>query len=315
MTDKANSWIMPGDAVERLRKDGFFITSSPISAADLDTIKRELEDWKSTPAVNGYGCIFSAGDALLQNVGLYSPAALKIALAEDILDFMERAFGQPALLAKIEYRRAVEPKSEMPLHCDPGHDISVYIYLDGVCPDTGSTYVIPGTHEIGLSMNDGYIQVPDAARSKFGRAPAIVEGPPGLCLFFHTNTWHGRTATVRPGRELLWLSYVPRDWATEQLNLVVSIKALKQLSPRQIDAMGIGSPVQGRSGEDFRLSRRLDFSSLNLLPLSYLVRITVLRIARSTYHMLPHNLRATVRKAVAVLRPDAEKQHYTKITN
>jgi len=197
---------------------------------------------------------------------------------------MECAFGQPALLAKIEYRRAVEPKAEMPLHCDAGHAISVYIYLSGVHPDIGSTYVIPGTHEVGLSMNDGYIQVPEAARSKFGRAPSIVEGPPGLCLVFNSNAWHGRTATVRPGRELLWLSYVPRNCATEQLNLVLSVNALKQLSPRQIDAMGIGSPVEGRSGEDFRLSRRLDFSSLNLVPLSYLVRIAVFRIARSTYH-------------------------------
>jgi hypothetical protein len=315
MTDQVHSWTIPDDALERLRKDGFFITPTPISAADLDAINAELGDWKSTPAVNGYGCIFSAGDALLQNVGLYSPAALKIALAEDLLDFMERAFGQPALLAKIEYRRAVERKAEMPLHCDSGHGISVYIYLAGVRPDTGSTYVIPGTHEIGLSMNDGYLQVSEAARSKLGRAPSIVEGPSGLCLFFNSTVWHGRTATVQPGRELLWLSYVPRDWATEQLNLVLSINALKQLSQRQIDAMGTVSPVQGRSGEDFRLSRRLDFSSLNLLPLSYLVRLAVLRIARSTYHLLPHTLRALVGRAMAMLRPGIEKQHYKKITN
>jgi hypothetical protein len=193
-----------------------------ISTAARDAIRVELSNWSTTPAVNGYRCIFSAGDALLQNLGLYSPAALRVALSEDILDLMERIFGQPAVLAKIEYRKAVEIKTAMPLHCDGGHDISVYIYLDGVSPDRGSTYVMPGTQKIGLAMNEGYLQVPESARSKVGRDPVIADGPAGLCLFFDANIWHGRTATARPGRELLWLSYVSREWARERLNLVVS---------------------------------------------------------------------------------------------
>jgi Phytanoyl-CoA dioxygenase (PhyH) len=313
MSGKRYAWTVPADAAARLQADGYFITSCPISGADLDAIKRELAAWGTTPAVNGYGCIFSAGDALLQNFGLYSPTALRIALSDDILDAMERIFGRPAVLAKIEYRRAVEAKTEMPLHSDGGHDISVYIYLDGVSADRGSTYVIPGTQKIGLSMNDGHLQVPDTARAKIGVAPVVVEGPPGVCLFFDTNVWHGRTATARTGREILWLSYVPGDWASERLNLVVSTDALRELSPRQITALGVGLPGSGKNGEDFRLSRRLDSSSLNLLPLSYLTRVVARRLARSAYQrFMPGAVRRGIAGALAALRPAASA--YKKAT-
>jgi hypothetical protein len=43
MTEQAHPWTIPDDAIERLRKDGFFIMPSPISAADLDMIKESLE--------------------------------------------------------------------------------------------------------------------------------------------------------------------------------------------------------------------------------------------------------------------------------
>jgi hypothetical protein len=308
------AWTLPADAAERLRQDGYFIIPSPISAAALDAIRRELRNWNTTPAVNGYGCIFSAGDALLQNLGLYSPAALRVALSEDILEMMERIFGQPTILAKIEYRKAVEIKTAMPLHCDGGHDISVYIYLDGVSPDRGSTYVIPGTQKIGLTMNEGYLQVPDSARSKVDRAAVIANGPAGLCLFFDANIWHGRTATARPGREILWLSYVPREWARERLNLVVSTSALSQLSPRQIVALGVGLPDAGKNGEDFKLSHRLDLSSLNLLPLPYLARVAARRLARSTYHrVVPSALRSRIGTLLRMLRPKSGARGYKKI--
>lgn len=308
-------WALPSGAAETLDNNGFFVAPPPLSSADFAAIKRELADWNTTPAVNGYGCIFSAGDALLQNLALYSPAAFKAALSEDMLDFMARAFGQPAILAKIEYRRAVETKAEMPLHCDPGHDISVYIYLDGVDRDRGSTYLIPGTQHIGTAMNDGYVQVPDAARAKVGGEAVYVEGPPGVCLFFRTNIWHGRSATVRPGREILWLSYVPKDCAGEGLNLVVPVNVLKQLSPRQIEALGTGTASARKSGEDFRLSHALDAASLNLVPLPYLIRTVARRTLRATYHgVLPRGLRQLVGKALAVVRPGAAKRHYTKIS-
>jgi hypothetical protein len=314
MSDKAHAWTVPADAAARLREDGYFTTPCPISEADLDAIKRELAAWKATPAVNGYGCIFSAGDTLLQNLGLYSPGALRVALSDDILDAMERIFEQPAVLAKIEYRRAVETKTEMPLHSDGGHDISVFIYLEGVSADRGSTYVIPGTQKIGLSMNDGYLQVSDAARAKVGREPVIVEGPPGVCLFFDTNVWHGRTATAQPGREILWISYVSCEWARERLNLVVSTDALRDLSPRQITALGVGLPNSGKNGEDFRLSRRLDSSSLNLLPLPYLIRVVARRLARSAYQrVIPGTLRRAVARALA-MRPGARTRGYKKVT-
>jgi hypothetical protein len=163
-------------------------------------------------------------------------------------------------------------------------------------------------------MNEGYLQVPDSARSKVGRAPVIADGPAGLCLFFDANIWHGRTATARPGRELLWLSYVSREWARERLNLVVSTSALSQLSPRQVVALGVGLPDAGKSGEDFKLSHRLDLSSLNLLPLPYLARVAARRLARSTYHrVVPNAVRSRIGTLLGMLRPKSGARGYKKM--
>ena len=204
---QADVWTLPAAAAETLGRDGFFIAPPPMSPGDLDAIRRELDQWTHTPALNGYGCIFSAGDALLQNLALFSPAAFKAALSEDMLDFMERAFGQPAILAKIEYRRAVEAKTEMPMHCDPGHDISVYIYLDGVDRDRGFDVFDtrhPGHRnrdERRLCSGSGF-----GARESRPRTGLRRRAAGGLLVFSHEYlAWPYRNRSCRPGNPVALL--------------------------------------------------------------------------------------------------------------
>jgi hypothetical protein len=289
-------FVIPTDAVDRLRRDGYFI-AKPSSCLDaLDAIEAEIAIWKKTPAINGFGCIAHSGDALLQNVALYSPAALRFALSDEILTVVDAFFGQPAVLGKIEYRRSLKPKMSMPLHTDGKPDASLFIYLDGVDKSRGSTFVIPGTQKIGMSKNHGTLQVPEDARREFGGPEICVEGGRGTCLFMDDLVWHGRTETEKTGREILWLNYVKEDRAAQGMNLVYTANAVRNLTPRQYRAIGIGSssPRVGGS-EEFRLSRNLELGSLDLLPQPYLWRVVGRRIARSVYERLPPPVRGAYR--------------------
>jgi len=96
-----------------------------------------------------------------------------------MLDFIEGAFGEKALLTKIEYRRALTQKVEMPTRSDGTNDLLVFLYLNGVSEETGSTSVIPGIHKVGTAENDGYLQMPqDALNRVKDRGYVPVKGGP-----------------------------------------------------------------------------------------------------------------------------------------
>ena len=266
---------IPSNALQSLQKDGFYIDENLVDPALLQQLVNEISEWKNVPAVNGYGCIYHSGDALLQNLQLYSSTALKLALGEELLDFVETHFGERVYLSKCEYRRALLPKQEMGLHSDGSKDILVFIYLNGVEPETGMTAVVPGTHKIGTSLNGGSPSIPKQVQNDFGSEgeQVQVKGKPGTCLFFEADIWHRRVESTRGGREILWLTYSPISEPSTCLDMVFSRSSLLGLSDRQIDSLGLRVPELGNvKGEDFRMSRQLDPTRLMFLSVSDLLR-------------------------------------------
>ena len=305
-----NGWTLPKDAVSKIANEGYLLTSVGSSGA-LAKIKSEISAWKDTPAVNGYGCLYAGGDALLQNLALFSPTALKLALSDDILDLMEAIFGQPAVLAKIEYRRALNARPEMPLHSDGRYSFSFFLYLNGIDADAGATYVIPNTHKIGIDKNDGYLQVPKEAQLEVGGEEIVARGEPGTCLIMNDLAWHGRTESKHAGREIVWFNFLPEDAAESGVNLVYSVNAICDLSPRQLRAIGIGANKQRNgSSEDFMLSHNLSYDSLELLPRNFIAKAAIRNVARRAYSYMPLPIRKLVR---GVLGVDAKQRKFKKV--
>jgi hypothetical protein len=258
---------IPSNGLSELKKNGYISSQDILSKKALSAVIDSLEQWKKTPAINGYGCIHHSNDALLQNLGLYSECALKLALSEELLDFLEDHFGERVVLSKLEYRRALVHKPEMPLHSDGTKDLLVFIYLNGVGPETGMTAVVPGSHKIGTSKNEGLLQVPKNVYEESGVSVLPISGPAGTCLIFEANIWHSRIGSIRSGREILWFSYSPISNTRDCIDLVFSRSSLLGLSDRQIDALGLRNPSLGnKKGEDFRMSKQLGADSLYLSP-------------------------------------------------
>lgn len=259
-------WTLPNDAEQKLDQDGFFIQQDMIAPDVVAAINTELEEWRSVPAINGYGCIFQEGDALLQNVALYSRVALHAVLNEQLLDFMERYYGEQPLLSKFEFRRVILPKPAMPLHTDNNKDISIFIYLNGVSTETGATAVALGSHKVGVKENNGRLQVPNDVQHKYNFPIVEVKGGPGVCLVANFDTWHLRTETSVPGREIIWVTYTPVSRHVDCMEIVLSRHALLGLSEKQLRALGIGlAPFKGRRAEDFAMSRKFSGASLQML--------------------------------------------------
>ena len=302
-------WQLPEDGAERLVRDGFFAGEGFLAPDMLAAVTAELAEWTNVPAINGYGCIFQHDDALLQNLGLYSRSALHLAVDERVLDFMERHYGEPALLTKCEYRRAVSTKEEMILHADGMDDVSIYVYLGGVSTARGATALMRGSQRIGIAENGGYLQIPLEVQAKHDFPLIEMAGGPGLCLFFNVNCWHKRTATQVPGREILWLAYSPLSRAENCVELVFARNSLFGLNDRQLAALGLKLPVfRGRRAEDFRMSRNLEPASLTFIPDRMLVKTLLHRNVQRLRAAVPKPVKRRIQRLLGLNRPAARKK-------
>jgi hypothetical protein len=220
-------------SVDQCLDDGYAFFPGLVSEKYAEQIRKELHPWVERPALGRAGYIPIAGDRLLTDLGLYSNAALKLAVNNEVLDVLEGIFGTPVILTEFSFRRRTEPSEEMPWHSDIDGGVIIFIYLTHVSSELGSTCVIPKTHLIGSAHNDGYLQVPDRLIAEHRDEIVIPEGPPGSLLVFDQDIWHGRTPVAEPGRELLWLTYYPAEQAALRSNLRCSAAFLSGLTERQ----------------------------------------------------------------------------------
>jgi hypothetical protein len=212
------------------------------------------------------------------------------------LKFMEEFCGEPVFLGKLEYRRALMAKDEMPTHSDGNDNIGVFIYLSGVDERRGSTAVLPGTHADPTLRNKGVFHISAEEQRKVGKAFIPVQGGPGVCLFFDGNIWHKRTETVQPGREIIWISYVRASRVNDCNELVFRRTSLQGLTAAQYSALGFGLSQPGRPSEDFKLSRRQTPSHLYFLSTGFLFRALAFRAVKRMRALVPRTIKTSVRK-------------------
>jgi len=291
-------WVVPDEMLAKIDIDGFYVGENIVSEAVLKRINDELAPWRNVPALNGYGCQIHSDDALIQNLALLSPTALKMAVDDSVLNVMEKVLKEPVLLGKIEYRRALVPKDEMPTHSDGNDDIGVFIYLSGVNPRLGPTALLPGTHRREKNRNKGYAPVSIQEEREAGISFVPVDGKPGVCLFFNGHIWHKRLETIQSGRELIWLTYTPLSRAKNCVELVFSRTALQSLSQRQRAALGFELTQTGKPAEDFNQSRKITPASLHFLSDGFLIQTLFFRAMRHIRAVIPRPVKRLIRRLI-----------------
>ena len=140
-------------------------------------------------------------------------------------------------------------KHPLKFHSDGDGGILVFIYLNGVNSETGATRFLPGTHEIGLSLQIGNNVFIDEKhyRDRLDSVQ-VASGGPGTALFFDQDIWHDLPPYPKGGREVIWCLYQPASRNLLAYDALLRQSHLESLTDRQLQCLGVGAKAFSRSG-------------------------------------------------------------------
>ena len=182
----------------------------------------------------------------LPHVAICSKTALQILVQDDILDFLESIFGEPAILAEASYQEKAGPSKGTPMHSDGNKGILVFHYLTEVGHHNGATTLYGGTHNDNKSTGVQWIS--DSSLKRIDQKPFSACSGSGCSLIFSQNVWHSLPAHKMGGRKVLWSMYYPKSMHSEANDMLMRQSYLTGLSQRQLTTLGIGLPAFGKEG-------------------------------------------------------------------
>lgn len=234
-----------------IMKDGAKLLPDFLEPTTVAAIERDIESWRRQVNFNDiYGSSIAGPNRWIYHLGIASLDALRLALDEKILDLMDSIFGGPAILAEFSYQEKVRPDpNHLKMHSDMDGGILAFYYLSGVDDELGCTRFLPGTHELGGSLQIEPSLFIDERhyKSRMGEVQA-ARGGPGTALIFDQDIWHDLLPVKKAGRRAVWCLYQPQSRTQCAIDHLYRQSFLAALNDRQRRAFGIGSPPFGRAG-------------------------------------------------------------------
>jgi hypothetical protein len=257
-----------------LVENGGEVVPEFLDPAIIDQIDKEIAPWLSQINFNEiYGSSILGGDRWIFHLGIASPTALRLALDERVLGLVESIFGEPAILAEFSFQEKIAPADQhMGMHTDGAGGLLVFYYLSGVDERTGGTRFLPGTHEIGQSLQT----TPTLAIDKKHYADRMkdvvtVRGGRGTAFFFDQDVWHDLPPYAERGRRVIWSLYQPASRPQRAVDHLYRQSLLATLDERQKRAYGIGQPAFGRIGHFRHIGKQFGLAHARFL-LRYLLK-------------------------------------------
>ena len=284
-----------------LLKDGALVLPDFLDRATIDDIQREIDPWCRQVNFNEiYGSTILGANRWLHHLGIVSLSAVRLALDEKVLELMESVFGEPAILTQVSYQEKIRPDpNHLKMHSDFDGGILVFYYLSGVDEEIGATRYLPGTHEIGGTLQTRDTVFIDAALYEPRMADLkVASGGPGTVMFFDQDIWHDLPPVTKAGRRVLTCCYQPQSRTECAYDHLYRQSILAQLTERQRHAFGIGQPPFQRAGRlswvGFPLSlEHVKFALRYFLRHRYIARRTPAGKPPITRHR-PERIRAKV---------------------
>ncbi len=232
-------------------KQGAKLLPDFLDKTTVAAIERDIEPWRRQVNFNDiYGSAIAGPNRWIYHLGIASLNALRLALDEKVLDLMDSIFGEPAILAEFSYQEKVRPDpNRLKMHSDMDGGILIFYYLSGVDDELGCTRYLPGTHELGGSLQSEHSIFIDE-RLYAPRMGDIQEakGAPGTALVFDQDIWHDLLPVTKAGRRAIWCLYQPRSRTQYAVDHLYRQTFLAALNDRQRRAFGIGAPAFTRGG-------------------------------------------------------------------
>ncbi len=256
------------------KENGFLIIPNFINKDIINEIKIDINPWlKKASSNNRFSSSIIGNNQWIDHLGLCSRTAIKLALDEKIINFLEKYFNDQIILGACHYQRKILPeKKGIAMHSDKGKGIWFFIYLNSIDINTGATRYLPKTHKISLDKlnnknlvlfsdaTDGgggadYLDINNSIIEKKFKDAVHVKGGSGTAVFFNPHIWHDVPSFSKARREMLWFKYLPKKINNEAVDHLYKQSILSDLSKKQLDTYCINTKtnmIQGltRFGSD-----------------------------------------------------------------
>jgi len=225
--------------LETLRKEGILILPDFISSKTIDLIKKETSPWLEKIGFNNrISSLVINSNQWIEHVGICSMTALKLALDEKFIVFLESYFENQVSLGSFSLQRKIFAEKGIRLHSDNGEGLAVFLYLTDISAKTGATEFVKKSHN--LKIEDSYLldnKIEDAIyidieKSPFKSIPLEKSaGKRGTLVIFHRGIWHKLPEFKKSGREIIMLDYFEKGYPSK--DHLVKSSFLNNLSKKQ----------------------------------------------------------------------------------
>ena len=225
--------------LDTLREQGVLVLPDFISEQTISLIKKDTSPWLEKVGFNNrISSLIIGNNQWIEHVGMCSLAALKLALDDQLINFLEDYFETSLALGSFSLQRKIFPEKGIRLHSDRGGGLSVFLYLTDPSEKTGVTEFVKTSHT--TEIKESYLlknAIDDAAYIDIEKSPLKSKpfkktiGNKGTLVMFHRGIWHQLPKFQAPGREILMMQYFQKDSPAK--DHLVKNSFLQSLSTRQ----------------------------------------------------------------------------------
>ena len=225
--------------LDTLREQGVLVLPDFISEQTISLIKKDTSPWLEKVGFNNrISSLIIGNNQWIEHVGMCSLAALKLALDDQLINFLEDYFETSVALGSFSLQRKIFPEKGIRLHSDRGGGLSVFLYLTDPSEKTGVTEFVKTSHT--TEIKESYLlknAIDDAAYIDIEKSPLKSKpfkttiGNKGTLVMFHRGIWHQLPKFQAPGREILMMQYFQKDSPAK--DHLVKNSFLQSLSKRQ----------------------------------------------------------------------------------
>ena len=225
--------------LDTLREQGVLVLPDFISEQTISLIKKDTSPWLEKVGFNNrISSLIIGNNQWIEHLGMCSLAALKLALDDQLINFLEDYFETSVALGSFSLQRKIFPEKGIRLHSDRGGGLSVFLYLTDPSEKTGVTEFVKTSHT--TEIKESYLlknAIDDAAYIDIEKSPLKSKpfkttiGNKGTLVMFHRGIWHQLPKFQAPGREILMMQYFQKDSPAK--DHLVKNSFLQSLSKRQ----------------------------------------------------------------------------------
>ncbi len=126
-------------ALKILKSEGVVILPSLLGRETFDIINKDIENCNNLSFNDRLGSLFISDNQWIDHLALASRTALETVLNPDLLNLLDSYFNEEVILGSFKYQKKLIGGKSIPLHRDRGPGLVLFIFLNDITNETGST--------------------------------------------------------------------------------------------------------------------------------------------------------------------------------